>query len=475
MPAPPAPAVPPAAPPKRLLGVLFLGTLLAALDIAVVGPALPALREAFALSERAVAWTFTAFVLANLVGLPVMASLADRVGRRRVYLADVAVFAAGTLVVALAPSFEVLLAGRVVQGLGASGIFPVATAVIGDAYPPETRGRAVGLLGAVFGVAFLIGPALSGILLAVASWRWIFALSLPLAAAVFVLSARTLPESRAAHPRPFDAVGVALLVAGLVALVVGLTGLDASAFGASLARPAVWGPLALATLLLPSFVAAERRAPAPMIRPGLMARRPVQIACALAVGAGLVEATFVLLSAYAVTAFGVEKAHASYLLLPLVAGVALGSPLAGRLLDRVGARPVVTSGAVLIAIGMTTIAAGPGLGLHVAGTVVLGLGLSGILGSSLSYILLTEAGADERAVAQGLSTVFLSVGQLVGAAVLAALAASAATPADGYRSGFTVVAVAAVLLVLLARALPGRAGAGAGSRNPSGGTTHILN
>jgi multidrug resistance protein len=210
-------------PPRPLLGVLFLGTLLAALDIAVVGPALPALREAFGLDERAVAWTFTAFVLANLVGLPLMTALSDRLGRRTVYLADVALFAAGTVVVALAPSFGVLLVGRVVQGLGASGIFPVASAVIGDVYPPEKRGRALGLLGAVFGVAFLIGPALGGVMLAVASWRWLFALSLPLAAVVFVLSARALPDTRAAHPPPLDGRGLLLLSAMVGALVLGLS------------------------------------------------------------------------------------------------------------------------------------------------------------------------------------------------------------------------------------------------------------
>lgn len=450
--------------PPRLLGVLFLGTLLAALDIAIVGPALPALREAFALDERAVAWTFTAFVLANLAGLPVMAALSDRVGRRTVYLADIAVFAAGTLVVCLAPSFGVLLAGRVVQGLGASGIFPVASAVVGDTFPPERRGRAVGLLGAVFGVAFLIGPALGGIILAVASWRWLFAVSLPLAAVVFALSARTVPDTRAAEPRPFDALGIVLLTGLLVALVVGLTGLDATALGASLGRPAVWGPLALAAVLLPAFVWAERHAEAPLVRPGLIARRPVQVACALAVGAGLVEATFVLLSAYAVAAFGVGKAQASYLLLPLVAGVAVGSPLAGRLLDRIGPRPVVTAGALLVAAGMGVVAAGPALAVHVAGTVVLGLGLSGILGSSLSYILLNESGAEERTVAQGLSTLFISVGQLVGAAALAAAAASVPDPAVGYRTGFAAVAVVGLALAVLARALPARPAEAGGHR-----------
>lgn len=445
--------MPPPVPPRRLLGVLFLGTLLAALDIALVGPALPALREAFGVDERAVSWVFTAFVLANLAGLPVMAALADRAGRRTVYLADVALFAMGTVVVASAPSFSVLLVGRVLQGLGASGIFPVATAVVGDTFPPESRGRAVGLLGAVFGVAFLIGPAVGGIVLALASWRWLFALTLPFAAVVFVLSARTLPDTRAADPKPVDLRGIALLALALVALAAGLSGLDASALAASLARAEVWGAFALAALFGGAFAWAERRAEAPLVRPSLVSRRHVQIACALAVGAGLVEATFVFLSAYAVSAFGVTKAQGSYLLLPLVFGVAVGSPLAGRLLDRVGARPIVTAGCVLVAAGLGVISLGPSLGVHIAGTVLVGFGLAGLLGSSIAYILLAESEADERAVAQGLSTLALSIGQLTGGALVGAVAASAVAPVAGYRLAFAVIAGVAVLLALIAQGL----------------------
>lgn len=443
-------------PPRRLLGVLFLGTLLAALDIALVGPALPTLREAFGLDELAVSWTFTAFVLANLIGLPIMASLADRLGRKRVYLADIALFATGTLVVAMSPTYEVLLAGRVVQGLGASGIFPVAGAVVGDAFPPEKRGRALGLLGAVFGVAFLIGPILGGITLAVASWRWLFALTLPLSALVFVLSARALPESRAANPRPFDAAGVGVLAALLGALVVGLSLLDASRLIDSLQRPLVWGALVLALALVPVLVAVERRAQAPLLRPSLMRKRSVRVACTLAVGAGAVEAGFVLLSAYAVTAFGVAESTASYLLLPLVLGITVGAPVAGRLLDRVGARPVVTAAAALVAGGLAAVSLAPSLALHIVGTVVLGVGLSGILGSSLSYLLLSEAQPHERTVAQGLSTIFLGVGQLLGAVLLGSLAASAASAEAGFRAGFGVFAIGALLLVIVARLLPTR-------------------
>lgn len=435
----------------RLLPTLFLGTLLAALDIALVGPALPALAETFALDERAVAWVFGAFVLANLAGLPITTALSDRRGRRIVYLGSTALFAAGTLAVVLAPSFPVLLAGRVVQGLGASGLFPVAAAVVGDVYPPERRGRPVGILGAVFGVAFLVGPLLGGVVLAFASWRWLFGLLLPLAAVVFVAGARAVPATRAAHPKPPDVAGTVLLVAALVLVALGLTRVDAGAIASSLAQPGTGGLLLLGALAAVAFVAVERRASAPLVRPALLARRPVRIACALAVGAGLVEATFVFLPAYAVEAFGVSRAQASYLLLPLVLAMAVTSPVAGRLLDRLGPAPVVGTGTLLLGLGLLGVAAGGPLGVHVVATVAIGLGLAGVLGASLSYILLNEAGVDERAVAQGLSTIALTVGQMTGAALVGAVAASAVLPVEGYRTAFALVG--AVLLALSALAL----------------------
>lgn len=441
---------PAATPSPRLLGALFLGTLLAALDIAMVGPSLPALAETFGLDERGTAWVFAAFVLANLAGLPISTGLSDRHGRRLIYLGGTALFALGTVVVVTAPGFEALLAGRVIQGFGASGLFPVAAAVVGDVYAPEQRGRAVGILGAVFGVAFLIGPILGGIMLAVANWRWLFSLLLPLAAVVFWTGARVVPDTRADEPRPPDLLGTALLIATLVLIALGLSRADATALSVSLLDPTVGGLVLLGLLAAVGFVFVERRAEAPLVRPSLVARRPVQIACAMAVGAGLVEATFVFLPAYAVEAFGVTRSQASYLLLPLVLAMAVASPVAGRLLDRIGPAPIVGGGAALLAIGLGGVATAQHLGAHVLGTIGIGLGLAGLLGSSLSYILLNEAGADERAVAQGLSTIALTVGQMAGAALVGAVAASAVGSVAGYRTAFGVVAAVMAVLVFLA-------------------------
>ncbi|MGC8779609.1 MAG: MFS transporter, partial [Anaerolineae bacterium] len=230
---------------NRVLLVLFIGVLMGALDIAIVAPALPAVQAYFGVGDRVLAWTITIYVLFNLIGTPLMAKLSDMSGRRTIYILDVLLFAAGSLIVALAPGFGVLLVGRALQGLGAGGIFPVASAVIGDTFPPEKRGSALGLIGAVFGLAFLVGPILGGVLLGLFGWRSLFLINLPIALAVIVLSLITLPATRPAERRPFDGAGMAVLAALLAALAFGINQLDTTRLAASLATFPVWAPLLL--------------------------------------------------------------------------------------------------------------------------------------------------------------------------------------------------------------------------------------
>ncbi|MDX1546794.1 MAG: MFS transporter [Rhodothermales bacterium] len=450
--------------PGALLGVLFLGVLMAALFLAVVGPALPAVGETFGVSERGLAWVFNVFVLCNLVGLPLMAKLSDVFGRRTVYVFDVLLFGMGALLAGLAPSFEVLLAGCGVQGLAASGIFPVASAVVGDVFPAERRGRALGVLGAVYGIAFIVGPLLASVLLPY-GWSWLFLLDVPLAAAVAVAGWRMLPASRPAGARALDWRGILVLGVALGALTYGFNRIEADAFFASVASPAVWPFVVGALVLVPVFVWVERRAADPVLRLGLLKNGQVVRAGLLAFGAGLAEAAFVFLPLLAVAAFGVPKSVASRMLLPLTVAVFIGSPLAGRLLDRVGVRAIALGGSLLLAAGMAVVGLGPPTrAVFYAGTVLIGLGLAALLGSAISYILLNESRIEERTVAQGISTLFISIGQLLGAALIGALAASEADPLAGYQDAFVMIAVVAFALVVLSAGLRSRARA---ARAPS--------
>ncbi len=443
-------------PARRVLPILFLGVLMAALDIAIVGPALPAIQEAFGVSERDIAWVFTTFVLFNLVGLPLMARLSDVFGRRRVYTFDVLLFGAGSLAVALAPSFGLLLAGRAVQGVAASGIFPVASAVVGDTFAPEQRGRALGVLGAVYGVAFILGPMIAGILLQV-GWPWLFLVNVPVAVVVALVGARRLPATRPETPRPLDARGIVTLGVLLAALTYAITRIDTSALLASLVSPAVGPWLLLALVLLPLFVRIERRAADPLVRLSLFGNRQVVLAALLAGGAGLTEAAFIFFPALAVAAFGVTKSAASFMLLPLVFAVAVGSPLCGRVLDRVGSRAVVLAGTACLTLGLLAVGLFPAVRFcFYAGSVGIGLGLAALLGSALSYILLNETRAEERTVGQGISTLSISVGQLMGGALIGAVAASGTDAVAGYGAAFLAIAGVAFVLMLLAFGLKKR-------------------
>lgn len=449
--------------PKKtgpLLLVLFLGVLMGAMDIAILGPALPSIKADFGATERDLALLFSIYVLFNLVGTPLMASLSDLLGRRAVYTADVVLFAAGSVLVALAPTFPVLLAARALQGFGAGGIFPVASAVIGDVFPEEKRGRALGVIGMVFGLAFLVGPLVGGILIPL-GWRWLFWINIPLALLVVLLGLSRLPHERRTGTGGFDAAGILVLSLLLGSFAYGVSRIDTSRALESFLSLRSAGLVGLAVLLVPLFVAIERRASSPVVDLQLFRNPQVARAGVLNVLAGAVESGLVFLPLYAVAAFGASQSSASFLLMPLVLALAVGSPLVGRALDRRGPRIVVLAGSALLTVGLLLLGfAKPfGLGGYIAATVLVGGGLSALLGAPIRYILLREAPPAQRAQAQGLVNIQGGAGQLVAAAVLGAVSASIPDKALAYGTAFLTLAALGAVSVIVSLGITTKAAA----------------
>jgi len=445
---------------SRVLLVLFFGVLMGALDIAIVGPALPAIRSSFAgTGERSLAWIFSAYVLFNLIGTPVMAKLSDIAGRRLIYAIDIGLFAVGSLIVASAPAFSFVFIGRAIQGFGAGGIFPVASAVIGDTFPPERRGSALGLIGAVFGLAFVIGPALAGLILSIASWHWLFLINVPIALIVMAFGLKLLP-GRADRPvERFDWLGMAALSLTLSAFTFGLNNIDTAHFGSSLVGLRVL-PFLVAAIVF-GFITSqiERRAANPILPASLFQSRQLRIGYALTTGAGVGEAAVVFMPLFAVAALaGVKQGQASFLLLPVVIAMAIASPVSGRLLDRFGSKAVIVSGLAVTTVGvfLLSITAGS-LTMFIISGALMGFGLSSLLGAPIRYITLNEVAKEDRSAAQGVITVFTSAGQLAGAAVIGAVAASGGGSASSYASAFLVVCAASAVMLIAALRLKRRA------------------
>ena len=436
--------------------VLFGGVFLGALDIAIVGPALPAIQTELALNARQTAAIFSIYILFGLIGAPLIASLSDRRGRRRVYVACLLLFGLGSLLVATSINVTSLLLGRAVQAFGASGTLPVASAVIADTFPVERRGRALGIIGAVFGLAFVLGPLVGGLFLQW-SWRWLFLVNLPLVVILISASIALLHDEPKRQVIGFDWVGTLLLACGLAALAFGATSLDFSAQSL----------LGVGSLALISFVAAaiflwlffrtEKRVVAPIIEPRLLQSAQLRIIGVLGLATGLVEASMAFLPTLAVNSLGVDPSRASFMLLPLVAALIAGSILAGRALDRFGSKPVIQLGMAVTIVGLMLFSwLPPGVASFYAAGIAVGLGLSSLLGAPLRFAALEEGGQSSRGASQGLLTVCLGIGRLFGASLTGSIAAGAATAAAGYRRSMFAIALAACVALIVSMRLQRR-------------------
>jgi MFS family permease len=436
-----------------ILLVLFIGVLMGALDIAIVGPALPAIQKQFQIDERAAAWIFSIYVLFNLVGTPFMAKLSDQASRKKIYILDLALFAFGSLVVAASPNFSILLIGRAIQGFGSSGIFPVASAVIGDTFPEDKRGSALGLIGAVFGIAFLIGPAIAGVLLLL-SWHWLFLINIPIATVIIFLSLKTLPEKGIIAKSNFDWKGTISLSFILAALAIGFNQINSSYFIKSFFSFQVLPLFIIAIIILPYFIKSERKIESPVLRIKLLSSKQVVLASFLAIGAGISEAAVVFIPPLLVEKFTVSNSQASFMLLPIVLALAAGSPLAGRMLDKAGSKFVLIIGTILLAAGFLgfSLIMKNILTFYVA-AILAGIGMGFLIGAPLRYIMLNEADLSERASAQGVIRLFTGIGQLFGSAFVGAIASSGKGACSGLKEAYFAVGIVFVFLIFVSFAL----------------------
>ena len=424
---------------------------MAALDTAIIGPAIPALRAAFGVDNREVGLVMVVFILFSLTSTALMANLSDRHGRRPVYLFSVGIFAAGSLLIALSPSFWLILVGRAMQGIGGGGIVPSAAAVIGDVLPVERQGKALGMLGAIYGMAFFLGPPLAAAVMVVSSWHWIFLLNLPIAAAILFLGLRVLPRRERRHELPaLDLAGI-VAVFGLLTLVVfGITRVVDTFTGIPL-WPYFLLAAAVAVILV---IRIERRAAMPMIPLRLFRNRQLALTYTLATGGGFGMGSVVFLTSIATFAYGLTPQAAGFALLPLVVGSMIGSMAGGRMLNRLGSRTLLLVGFALMGAGYAGSSVTQfGLPGFLVATVPAGIGLGVIVGGALRAIAMAEAPPELRGTGQGLVNVFNGVGTLTSAATISAIADFRGGGAAGFSVAYLVVAGVLGVMFLIALAL----------------------
>ena len=443
---------------NRILLVLFIGVLMGALDISIVSPALPAIKSFFQVNTRILIWVFNVYLISYLIGAPFMAKLSDRSGRRRIYIFNIVLFGLGSLITAFSFNFNVLLLGRIIQGFGAGGIFPVASAFIGDTIAPEKRGAAFGTIGSVFGLAFIIGPILAGILL-LFSWRWLFIINIPIAIILIALSLLILPQTKLKKPAPFDYAGMGILAVALTALAYGLNSININNLLLGLKALEVPIIIAIGLILLIILYFIEQRVKDPIIHVNLFKNRQFFLSMILALGIGLAQAGIIFIPTLAILEFNFGISIASFTLLPLVVTTVIGAPLFGFILDKRGSRFVIIIASIFLTSGLFLLSffSANNLIMFLISGAIIGFGLSGILGAPLRYIVLNEAPIKDRAASQGLLSINTSFGQIIGAALLGAIITSQGSNISGYYTSYTFLAIVAFIMFILSLSLKGRA------------------
>ena len=433
------------------MALLLAGVLMGALDLAIIGPALPAIQAEFGMTTRGLAWLFNLYVLGQLVGTPLLAKMSDRLGPRPIYITSIFLFAVGSLLLVIGPDTKWLFIGRVIQGFGGAGIFPVAVAVIGDVFPPEKRGSVLGLLGAVFGIAFLIGPILGGILLQFA-WQWLFLINIPIAVGLIIGAWRLLPEGTVGKDhKPFDLGGAVTLSVGLTSLAIAITNADTTNLLVSLTELQVWPFLLCFLLLTPWFWRLEKSAADPIIKPAFFENRQITMAVSISLGIGAMQSAGAFFPALAVSAMGITAANAAWLLLPGVLCTTIASPLVGASINRVGTRTLILCGLTFIAAGYMIFGlVDVTVAVFITARCIAGLGFASALGAPIRVVVLNEARPEDRGAAQGLLNVSLNIGQLLGAALVGGITASKGGGAPGYQATYTVMGAMTFVLIALA-------------------------
>jgi EmrB/QacA subfamily drug resistance transporter len=445
-----------------------IGSFMAALDTLVVASALSTIRQDLGASLTDLEWTVNAYNLSFAVLLVPAAVLGDRLGRARTYSAGLMLFALASAGCAVSGNVGALVAMRVVQGAGAAFVMTLGLTLLTSAFPPERRGAALGLFSAVTGIAVASGPLVGGAVVDGLAWQWIFWLNVPVGLLAAPLALRVIPEARVPDSR-LDVPGVALLAGGVLGLVWALVR----------GEPAGWtsgevlGAVGVGLLLLVGFATWEARAPFPLLPPRLLRVR------GFAAGNAAIALTFAAL--FSAVFFYGQLLQVVMAESPLGAGLRLMAwtgtflvfaPAAGVLADRIGERPLLTTGLTIQATAMVWFATTAGTDLTYLDTlgpfVVGGFGVSLAIPCCQSAVVAAVADRDV-ATASGVNATMRELGGVLGIAVTVAVFGSYGgftSPADfvdGFRAAVLAAAALSALGAAAGLALPARRG---GVRDP---------
>jgi len=406
----------------------LLGIFMGAVDTGIVSPARIIIQNGLGVGDSTGIWMITIYTLAYAAVIPISGKLADKYGRKYVYIISVALFGAGSLICGLSSftgSFTVLLLGRVVQALGGGGIIPIATAEFGTTFPEEKRGMALGLVGMVFGVANIIGSSLGSLILKIAgnsNWHWLFYVNIPICFFIVIGGLIAIENHKAGDVKKIDVLGTLVLVAMILSLLYGLRNIDFFSFAASIRSKEVYPYLLGFAVLMPLFIIVENKAEDPIMNLSYFTNPRIFIVLTMSVIVGVSMMGMVFIPQFAENALKIPSGTGGYYVAILGIFAGVGSPMSGKLIDKYGAKKVLMfgflvtmAGALFIVLVSTNTNT---LITVVISLVLIGLGMGFTIGTPLNYMMLENTKPEESNSALATLSLVRSIGTAVAPAIM---------------------------------------------------------
>lgn len=456
-----------------ILLIVCLGQFMVVLDATIVNVALPTIQADLEFSASSLQWVVNTYTLMFGGFLLLGGRAADLFGRRKLFVAGIAIFTFASLLDGLANSPALLIGARALQGLGAALVSPAALSIVTNTFAEgKERTRALGIWAAIAVGGGALGLLLGGLLTEYVSWQWIFFVNLPVGVLAIALAMRYLPESRVEGRNGFDLAGAATITGGLMLLVYGIV--KAAEVGWTSLE--TFGLMAGAVALIGAFVVIERRSAHPLVRLDIFRTRSLTAANAsMLVVAGGMFAVFFLSTLYLQNILGLSPVETGLGFLPLTGGVILASGMSQRLIPKFGVRAVTLSGTLIAGAGLVLLSFAPATGAYLPdvlpGLVVMGIGL-GFVFVPMTLIATTNVAEHDAGLASGLFNTSQQIGGALGVAILSSIATSRSTSAlagiasptaadragaavDGFQAAFLtgagLMVLGTILVALLVR------------------------
>ncbi|WP_117385840.1 MFS transporter [Acetivibrio cellulolyticus] len=411
-----------------IMAIYLAGIFMGAIDTGIVTPARTVIQNNLMVGDKTGIWMITIYTLAYAASIPIMGKLADKYGRKYIYLSCIFLFGLGSLLCGVSQelgSFSFLLFARVIQALGGGGIMPIATAEFGTTFPPEKRGMALGLVGGTYGVANIFGASAGSAILDLFgknNWKFIFYVNLPITVFILVAGFIFLTNNREKEVKKTDIWGILILTSMVLSLMYGLKNIDFFNFLTTVANPNVYVFLIIFAVLLPIFILVEKKAEDPVMNLSYFTNPRIVVTLILSFVVGIVMMGMIFVPQFSENALKIASGSGGYFVIILGLFAGAGAPMSGTLIDKFGAKLILGLGFLVSAIGglflvfVTT--NHPSTLTVVISLILIGLGMGFTIGTPLNYMMLENTKKEESNSALATLSLIRSVGTVIGPAIM---------------------------------------------------------